>query len=125
MTRNLVLSLAALGLVGCASIVSGTSQNIYVNTTPEGADCKLYRENVVIARANPTPATVKVDKTKHDITIKCNKDGYQESTYINESGNEGATLGNIILGGGIGWAVDSAAGADNKYQEKVHINLSR
>ena len=69
--------------MGCASIVSGTSQNIYVNTTPEGADCKLYRENIVIARANPTPETVMVDKTKHDIVIKCKKNGYQESTYIN------------------------------------------
>lgn len=34
-----------------------------------------------------------------------------------------ATWGNIILGGGIGWAVDSASGADNKYAEYVNISM--
>ena len=55
--------------------------------------------------------------------IRCNKDGYQEATYLNHSGSAGATFGNIVLGGGIGWAVDSAAGADNKYDSPVNITL--
>lgn len=35
----------------------------------------------------------------------------------------GATFGNIVLGGGIGWAIDSASGADNKYTSPVNITL--
>jgi hypothetical protein len=70
-----------------------------------------------------TPGGVTIKKTKHDITLKCHKDGYQEASYLNHSGAAGATFGNIILGGGIGWAIDSAPGADNKYDGVVNITL--
>lgn len=123
--KNITLMCALMVLASCASIVSGTDQNISVSTTPEGANCAFEREGRVIGRVNPTPGGLLVQKTKHDITIRCTKAGYAESVFINESGSEGSTLGNIILGGGIGWAVDSARGADNKYQENVHINLSK
>ena len=70
-----------------------------------------------------TPGGVTIKKTKHDITLKCSKDGYQEATYLNHSGAAGATFGNIILGGGIGWAIDSASGSDNKYDGVVNVTL--
>lgn len=128
MNKNLkmaILIASTLLLPSCASILSGTSQTLTVNTTPEGANCALNRENQVIGRINPTPGSVIVEKTKHDITVECTKPGYLKSTFINESGTEGTTAGNIILGGGIGWAVDSARGADNKYQSVVHVNLTK
>ena len=109
--KNMLIAAAALvSLSACSSIVDGTSQEIMVNTNPPGADCALEREGAVIARVNPTPAATTIKKTKHNITIRCNKKGYQEATFMNKSGTAGATFGNIILGGGIGWAVDSAAG---------------
>jgi hypothetical protein len=39
------------------------------------------------------------------------------------SGAAGATFGNIVAGGGIGWAIDSASGADNKYDAPVNVTL--
>jgi hypothetical protein len=112
-----------LTVAGCASIIEGTSQTITLNTNPPGADCALMREGLVIGRVTPTPGSVVVQKTKHDITIACTKEGYQEATYLNHSGAAGATFGNIVLGGGIGWAIDSASGADNKYDSPVNITL--
>ena len=114
---------AGLVLAGCSTIIEGTSQEIVVNTTPAGADCTLNREGTAIARINPTPGSTLVKKTKHDITIVCMLDGYHETTYMNESGVAGATLGNIILGGGIGWIIDSAGGADNEYDTPVNISM--
>ncbi|MGD9649654.1 MAG: hypothetical protein AB7G80_09600 [Dongiaceae bacterium] len=114
---------AMLLLGGCSSIIEGTSQEIMINTNPEGANCALNREGHTIARVNPTPGAVTIKKDKHDITIVCTKKGYQQSTYINHSGAAGATVGNIILGGGIGWAIDSASGADNKYDSPVNMTL--
>lgn len=110
-------------LTGCASIIDGTSQEIVVNTNPPGASCVLNREGSPIARISETPGGTVVKKTKHDITILCNKQGYEEATFLNHSGVEGATFGNIVLGGGIGWAIDSASGADNKYTSPVNISL--
>ena len=124
MKVNVVL-VAALGFLmsACSTIVEGTSQDISVNTDPEGADCGLHREGVVIGRINPTPGTVEIDKTKYDIIIKCNKAGFHETQYFNKSDVAGATAGNIILGGGVGWIIDSSVGADNKYDSNVYLEL--
>jgi hypothetical protein len=110
-------------LAGCSSIVEGTSQEIVINTNPEGANCSLIREGVSIGRVDPTPGAVTIKKTKHDINIECVKKGYEKATYFNHSDVAGATAGNIILGGGIGWAIDSASGADNKYSSPVNITM--
>ena len=117
------VAFAAVCLSGCASVIEGTSQEIQVNTNPTGANCQFLREGNVIASVAQTPGGVTIKKTKHDITLKCNKEGYQEATYLNHSGAAGATFGNIVLGGGIGWAIDSASGADNKYDGVVNVSL--
>lgn len=121
-TKMLVL-IMALGLGACSSIIEGTSQELLVNTNPQGADCALEREGITIARVSPTPGATTVKKTKHDILVKCSKEGFHEATYFNKSDIAGATVGNIILGGGIGWAIDSASGADNKYETPMTITL--
>jgi len=110
-------------LAGCSSVIEGTSQEIVINTNPAGADCALKREGTVIGRVNPTPGGVTIKKTKHDITIVCDKPGFEQASFMNNSDAAGATFGNIVLGGGIGWAVDSASGADNKYTSPVNITL--
>lgn len=123
MKQVFVLVLAGLALAGCSSIIEGTSQEVVINTNPAGANCALNREGTTIARVEPTPGAATIKKTKYDIIIVCDKTGYQEATYFNHSGAAGATFGNIILGGGIGWAIDSASGADNKYDSPVNITL--
>ena len=114
----LVLSLGA-----CSSIIEGTSQEIVVNTNPSAADCALNREGIAVARVNPTPGGATIKKTKNDITIVCTKEGYPPATYFDHSGSAGATFGNIVAGGLIGWGIDSASGADNKYESPVNITL--
>lgn len=119
----LAVAFTASCVAGCSSVIEGTSQEILVNTNPPGANCQFLREGNVIASVPATPGGVTIKKTKHDITLKCNKQGYQEATYLNHSGAAGATFGNIVLGGGIGWAIDSASGADNKYDGVVNMTL--
>ena len=123
MLKMLVNYGLAAALCGCASIVDGTSQELIVNTDPPGADCALLRQDVPVARISPTPGAATIQKTKDDITVSCEKQGFEKATYLNHSGVAGATVANIILGGGIGWAIDSASGADNKYDSPVNITL--
>lgn len=124
MKIKLLTIAVCLGVGGCSSVIEGTSQEITVNTNPAGANCALIREGAVIARVNPTPAAATIKKTKHDITVECELAGYQKTTFFNKSDVAGATAGNIILGGGIGWAIDSASGADNKYLSPVNITMT-
>ncbi|WP_298720127.1 PEGA domain-containing protein [uncultured Ferrovibrio sp.] len=91
-------------------------------SNPPGADCALERNGVAIGNVR-TPGGIVVEKTKHNIKVTCRKEGYQDATAHLKSEVAGATFGNIILGGGIGWAIDSASGADNKYQEITTVTL--
>ena len=96
-----------------------------VNTNPKGAACEFTRNGESLGTISPTPGSMYIEKTKYDILITCRKKGYETATYLNHSGAAGVTVGNILLGGGIGWAVDSASGADNKYDSPVNITLSK
>ncbi len=121
--RKIIAISAIILLGGCSSIISGTDQTLTINTNPAGAKCVLNRNGQVIGQVESTPGGVVVERTKHDINVVCSKDGYQDATYYNKSGVEGATFGNIILGGGVGWAIDSASGADNHYTDVMNITL--
>lgn len=123
--KKIILFAAVSVLIGCSSIVEGTSQELIINTTPEGANCALQREGQTIGRVSETPGGITVKKSKHDITVVCKKKGYETATYFNKSDVAGATVGNILLGGGIGWAIDSANGADNKYTTPMNIPMSK
>jgi hypothetical protein len=116
---------AALGtfLAGCGTITQGTSQNITITSAPPGGHCDLTRKGEHVATLDTTPGVVKVDKTKNDILLTCKLAGYQDASTNLESGYGAGTFGNIILGGGIGWAIDSATGADNKYPSSAQINF--
>lgn len=121
--RTIIAITALIMISGCSSIISGTDQTLTINTNPAGAKCVLNRNGQVIGQVESTPGGIVVERTKHDINVVCSKAGYQDATYYNKSGVEGATFGNIILGGGVGWAIDSASGADNHYTDIMNITL--
>jgi hypothetical protein len=124
--RVLVVLCIALMTPGCAAVFDGTTQQISINTTPPEARCKLMRLGAPIGEVSSTPGAVTIQKTKHDISIVCSKTGFVDATYQNHSGIAGATFANILGGiitGGIAWGIDSASGADNKYESQVNMTL--
>lgn len=127
MFRRAVALAAILSCAGCVSVFEGISQKIAVNTTPARASCVFERERKPIGMVPTTPGTLTVRKSKYDITVRCNKPGYMESTYINHSGTSATIAANIaadlILTAGISSIVDSADGADNKYDSVVNIMM--
>ncbi|MBL4802407.1 MAG: hypothetical protein JKY45_10980 [Emcibacter sp.] len=124
MTKKLMFMLPVVSflMTGCASIMSGTDQDIAMHTNPEGAECILTREGQQLRKV-VTPDNVRVSKLKHDIYVKCSMKGFHDSTAHINSGTQGSVFGNILLGGGIGWAIDSARGADNKYADVVTVPM--
>jgi hypothetical protein len=117
-------ALAALGVAvsGCASVVKGSSESLVVTTPPvTGATCVLNNSRGSYTVTTPGPVTVQ--RSKHDIQIRCNKDGYREATATIPSDFEGWTLGNIIIGGVGGFAVDAATGAMNEYPHAFQVPM--
>lgn len=126
MTQRMVAAVAAfglLGLAGCGTITQGTNQLITVTSTPSGGRCELTREGEHVGTVDQTPGTVKVSKTKHDITMTCSLSGYRDATVNLQSGYGWGTFGNVILGGAVGWGIDSATGADNKYPNVADVTF--
>ena len=121
--RMFAAVVCASGLGACASIVEGTSQEIAVNTQPPGASCDLMRDGVVIGMVANTPGRVTIKKNKQNINVVCKKEGFQQATQSNKSDFAGATVGNVLLGGLVGVAIDAASGASNKYDPEVNIVL--
>lgn len=123
---SLLLAVSALS-AGCASVFEGLSQEITVVTNPPGAICAFERQGYEVGRIASTPGTANIRKSKYDITIKCNKPGYAEAQYLNHSGTTATIAANIaadlILTAGISSIVDSASGADNKYDSVVNVSL--
>jgi len=117
------VALAASCLAGGGTITQGTSLNITITSTPSGAHCDLTRKGEHVATLDKTPGTVKVDKTKNDIMLNCTLAGYQDASTNLESGYGAGTFGNILLGGVIGWGIDSATGADNKYPSSAQVQF--
>lgn len=117
-------TLAMASLSGCATIVTGTSQQISVNTYPQGAKCDLWRHDLVIASIDSTPASMTVSRSKYDIKVECSKKGYETAHYTDRSAFETASAGNAFIGGLIGLGIDSATGASNKYNAEVVIPMA-
>lgn len=55
--------------------------------------------------------------------VTCVKEEYVNSVNIVESNFQGATLGNIILGGGVGVVIDAASGAMNEYPKSLKFRM--
>jgi hypothetical protein len=117
-----VAVISALSLTACSTIVSGTQQSMFVDT-PEmtGAQCKLSDSKKGSWYLPSSPGSVTVAKGDGPMNITCSKDGYQTTSVSVDEDFAGATLGNVILGGGVGILVDAASGAAQKYPDKVIV----
>lgn len=122
--RAIFVMIALLGLSACASIVEGTDQTVTVDTDPSGAKCDLKRNSETIAVINPTPGSITIDKSKDNVSVLCEKDGYQSSSGSLASEFQGMTFGNILFGGLVGVAIDASSGAMNEYPSSVMISLA-
>jgi hypothetical protein len=93
---------------------------------PAGAQCKLLRGDsaTVVALINQTPSTLRIDKSAELMTIECTKEGHEVTRTYLEPDFQAMTLGNAILGGGIGLMVDAASGAMAKYPENASVTMT-
>ena len=118
-----LLSLVILPLAGCASIVEGTTENVAVTTPPaDGAKCVLKSSEGTYYVTTPGNATV--HKTKNDLDVECDKDGFQHASLKVPAKFGAATVGNVLAGGIIGIGVDAATGANYSYPTAISVPMA-
>ena len=101
--------LAPMGLGGCASVTRGWSEQMQINSQPEGAEVRTSLNQQCV-----TPCTLTVQR-KDEFSVSFAKPGYQPQTVQVTTrvagGGAAGFAGNILVGGVIGMGVDAASGA--------------
>lgn len=118
--RSTALLVSALFLCGCATIVHGSKQKVPISSQPSGASVKIDD-----ASTGVTPMTAELSrKTSHRVELLLN--GYKPYEVTIEPHFNGATMGNLAIGGIIGMGVDGSTGAGNTLRpEKVDVVLQK
>jgi hypothetical protein len=111
-------------LTGCASIVSGSSQVVSVETKFKGenltgAICRLENGKGIFFVT--TPGTVTIHKAYADLLVTCNKIDTPEGLARVKSSTKAIAFGNIIFGGVIGAGVDAGTGAAYDYPQLISV----
>lgn len=123
--RASVAVIAGFAISACATITTGTDQAIRVVTEENvvGASCTFLDSEGNRSYIPRTPGTTYMPRGNAPLTVQCSKAGYKAATFVVEEGIAGATMGNVILGGGIGFIFDATSGAAQRYPDKVVIWL--
>ncbi|WP_206732374.1 hypothetical protein [Janthinobacterium sp. 17J80-10] len=115
-------------LVGCASIVNGTSQVVSVETRHNGqqvvgANCSMVNPKGTFYVS--TPGTVTINRAYDDLSVKCEKEGMKPGLATVKSSTKPMAFGNIIFGGLIGAAVDAGSGAAYDYPTLISVIMEQ
>ncbi len=117
--KTLIL-LGIVVLVGCATIMHGTRQDIGLSSSPTGAS--------ITVDGNPfgkTPAIVRLSRGRGHI-ISIYADGYLPFEITLTKHVSGWVWGNLVFGGLIGLVVDAASGGLYYLSpEQVYAKLSK
>lgn len=116
--NSLILILFISIITSCASIISGRKQKVNINTYPSGAKVFVEGKDQGVI----TPSTIKL-RRKKQINITFQKEGYNDGNIIQNGSFNGATIGNILLGGIPGFLVDWGTGAIYKYPKEITYTL--
>ena len=105
---RVVTALALTPLVlGCATIVTGTTETVRVDSVPRGATVRITPGPYEIT----TPASLELRRGDAPYTLTAELEGYEtQRSYIRGRAN-GWIWGNILLGGVPGIMVDWVTGA--------------
>lgn len=116
--------LLALIIVGCATIIKGTSQDISIKSNPSNANVQIKTTGGVESWTGVTPASVKLSKKKeYVVTIQLS--GYKDATVQITQSFEAWTIGNLLCGGVIGIIIDAVDGAMWKLEpDQIMVTMS-
>ena len=114
----LLCSLIMLAGSGCSTIMSGSTQEIPISSTPSGA--KVTADN---GTSITTPGSI-VLRRKSAHTLVAEYPGYEQKQQKLEKKLNNWVWGNILIGGIIGLAIDMVSGSVNELKPKeVHFRF--
>ncbi|MGC0371739.1 MAG: hypothetical protein DGJ47_000439 [Rickettsiaceae bacterium] len=129
MFRNILIVLSALVLTSCATILSGSNQNINVkvvdtnNQLIDCATCQVLSGNGMRFDVVGNPGSVNVIKSKGISGIECTKKGYRQTAVAVGQNFDKVSLVNVFFWPG--FIVDAVSGSMNKYPSHVVVKMQK
>ena len=111
------LSILVLLLSGCASIISGGTSKVEINSVPNQSQFSIFNEDGRIVKVGTTPAVVELENGNgyfdgERYTVEFSKSGFFNTQSHLDTKLNGWYFGNIIAGGFLGMVViDPLTGA--------------
>lgn len=127
---NAAFAAIAIGLTGCASIVSKSNWPVQLNSTPPGATVSVKDANggEIFRGTTPTQVTLKSGKgyfKSASYTLEFAGEGVRPQTVQIKAELNGWYIGNVVFGGLIGLLiVDPLTGAMYRFEDTVNVTLS-
>lgn len=129
---SMLAAVSAVALLGgCATIFTGSNQDLTVNSTPDGANVTIVDGDGTVVFSGTTPAEVEIERgdgffKSHDYIVTIEKAGLPAETINLKSKANGWTFGNIVLGGIPGILIDGATGAIYRYDpNEINVTLGQ
>jgi hypothetical protein len=126
--RRLVLALAGSALLSaCATIVTGTTQIIKIDSNPQGAKVftaeKITQNGATVyanrTEAGVTPATVAIPRK--DGAVLLEKNGYEPIEVPLTRGMSGWVWGDIVMLSLLSTSIDTSTGAAKAYDPREYL----
>ncbi|MDT4819118.1 hypothetical protein FQZ97_522300 [compost metagenome] len=112
-------------LTGCASVTHGTTQNVKIETlSPEGkvvdgARCRVSNDrNDAVVRSG---LTLPVRRSGENLNIECTQSGLPPARGQAISRVNVGLVGNVMIGGLVGVAIDTGTGAGFNYPSWIRL----
>jgi hypothetical protein len=130
--KKIILSalvLSSCTLAGCASILGKDTFSIPVVTSPDGVPFSITDRKGVVVHKGETPQVLHLKSSSgyfkgEHYTFRFSPEGGDEVTYTMGGELSGWYIGNIILGGLIGFLiVDPSTGRMWKLEDRVFVSL--
>ena len=121
--NKLVIVSIIMSFWSCATIMTGTKQDISVNSDPVGAKIIITTSGGVPVNSGRTPATFSLKKGK-EYRVKIEMDGYRDQEMFISKDFNMYVAGNLICGGPLGLVIDFVSGALwNLDPEEIYVSL--
>ncbi len=112
-------------LTGCASVTHGTTQNVKIETLSpagkvvDGARCRVSNDrNDAVVRSG---LTLPVRRSGENLSIECTQAGLPPARGQAISRVNVGLVGNVMIGGLIGVAIDTGTGAGFNYPSWIQL----
>jgi hypothetical protein len=121
---RIAMAFALLGTLGCATLLSGTTAPLSINSNPGSADVEIKRMDGIVVKQGVTPMTATLKKGK-EYSVSISLEGYETETVAVLKGDI-ETTAFCNLTDIAGWAIDYVTGAMYKLEPNtINVQLKQ